>query len=45
MIELMRQITEVTEQNRTVATEVGGVSASLAQKSESLRAALTHFRT
>ncbi len=45
MIELMRQVTEVAEQNRTVASEVGGVSATLAQKSESLRAALTHFRT
>lgn len=45
MIGLMREITEVTEQNRTVASEVGEVSATLAQKAESLRSALTRFRT
>ena len=45
MIDLMRRITEAAEQNRTVASEVGGVSAALAEKSETLRAALTHFRT
>ena len=45
MIGLMREITEVTEQNRNVASEVGEVSATLAQKAESLRSALTHFRT
>jgi methyl-accepting chemotaxis protein len=45
MIELMQQITAMTEQNRTAAGEVGGVSATLAQKSEGLRAALSHFRT
>jgi methyl-accepting chemotaxis protein len=45
MMELMQKITELTEQNRNVAGEVGGVSATLAQKSEGLRASLSHFRT
>jgi len=45
MMELMQKITVLTEQNRHVAGEVGGVSATLAQKSEGLRASLSHFRT
>ena len=44
LIELMKQIIILTEQNSTVAGEVGGVSASLAEKSESLRGVLAKFK-
>ncbi|BCS55870.1 methyl-accepting chemotaxis protein [Geobacter sp. SVR] len=45
MIELMMQIMALTDQNRAVAGEVNGVSATLARKSDELRTALSHFRT
>jgi methyl-accepting chemotaxis protein len=44
LIELMTQIITLSEQNNTVASEVGGVAASLAEKSESLRGVLSKFR-
>ena len=44
LIELMNQICALSEQNRSVSGEVGGVSASLAEKSESLREALMRFK-
>jgi methyl-accepting chemotaxis protein len=44
LIELMQQIIGLTEQNSTVANEVGGVAASLAEKSESLRGVLSKFK-
>jgi methyl-accepting chemotaxis protein len=44
LIELMKQIIILSEQNNTVASEVGGVAASLAEKSESLRGVLSKFR-
>jgi len=44
LIELMNQICAISEQNRTVSVEVGGVSASMAQKSENLREALMRFK-
>ncbi|MDD2898023.1 MAG: methyl-accepting chemotaxis protein [Desulfuromonadaceae bacterium] len=44
LIELMNQICSLSEQNRTVSVEVGGVSASMAQKSEGLREALGRFK-
>jgi methyl-accepting chemotaxis protein len=45
LIELMTQICSLSEQNRAVAVEVGGVSAGMARKSEDLRQALARFRT
>jgi methyl-accepting chemotaxis protein len=44
VIEIMNQIIALSEQNRVVALEVDGVSASLAEKSEGLRAALDRFK-
>jgi methyl-accepting chemotaxis protein len=44
LIELMQQIIRLTEQNSAVAVEVGGVAASLAEKSESLRGVLSKFK-
>ena len=44
LIELMNQIIALSEQNRTVSGEVGGVSTSLAQKSDSLRDVLARFK-
>jgi methyl-accepting chemotaxis protein len=44
LIELMQQIIILTEQNRSVASEVGGVAAILAEKSERLREVLAKFR-
>ncbi|MDD2898422.1 MAG: methyl-accepting chemotaxis protein [Desulfuromonadaceae bacterium] len=44
LIELMQQVIVLTEQNRSVASEVGGVSASLAEKSEGLRGVLAKFK-
>jgi methyl-accepting chemotaxis protein len=44
LIELMGQIIILSEQNSTVATEVSGVSSSLAEKSESLRGVLSKFK-
>ena len=44
LIELMQQIIILTEQNNSVAGEVGGVAASLAEKSENLRGVLAKFK-
>ncbi|MEI6209472.1 MAG: methyl-accepting chemotaxis protein [Desulfuromonadales bacterium] len=44
LIELMQQIIILTGQNRTVASEVGGVASCLAEKSEHLRVVLSKFR-
>jgi methyl-accepting chemotaxis protein len=44
MIELMNQIIILAGQNNSVANEVGGVSASLADKSEHLRGVLAKFK-
>ena len=44
LIELMNQIHVLSEQNRTVSSEVGEVSVSLAEKSENLREALARFK-
>ena len=44
LIELMNQICILSEQNRSVSVEVGGVSASLAEKSDNLREALERFK-
>jgi methyl-accepting chemotaxis protein len=44
MIELMNQIIILAGQNNSVANEVGGVSASLAEKSEHLRGVLAKFK-
>ena len=44
LIELMHQVIILSEQNNTVAGEVGGVSASLAEKSERLRGVLAKFK-
>lgn len=43
LIELMGQITALSEQNRTVATDVGSVSSALAVKSEELKSILDRF--
>jgi methyl-accepting chemotaxis protein len=40
----MQQIIILSEQNSTVAIEVGGVSNSLAEKSENLRGVLSKFK-
>ena len=44
LIELMQQIIRLTDQNSSVVVEVGGVAASLAEKSESLRGVLSKFK-
>jgi methyl-accepting chemotaxis protein len=44
LIEFMQQIIILSEQNSTVAIEVGGVSNSLAEKSENLRGVLSKFK-
>ncbi|MDD2366801.1 MAG: methyl-accepting chemotaxis protein [Desulfuromonadaceae bacterium] len=44
LIELMASIIILSEQNHSVANEVGAVSATLAEKSEKLRGALAKFR-
>ena len=44
LIELMQEIIILSEQNNSVAREVGGVSANLAEKSEGLRTVLSKFR-
>jgi len=44
LIELMQQIIILSEKNNSVAREVGGVSANLAEKSESLRSVLAKFK-
>jgi methyl-accepting chemotaxis protein len=44
LIEFMQQIIILSEQNSTVAIEVGGVSNSLADKSENLRGVLSKFK-
>jgi methyl-accepting chemotaxis protein len=44
LIEFMQQIIILSEQNNSVASEVGGVSASLAEKSENLRGVLSKFK-
>ena len=44
LIDLMNQIYSLSEQNRSVAIEVGEVSAGMAQKSEGLREALSRFK-
>ena len=44
LIELLQQIIAVSERNNSVAGEVGGVAASLAQKSENLRGVLSRFK-
>ena len=44
LIELMQQIIRLSEQNSAVVVEVGGVAASLAEKSESLRGVLSKFK-
>lgn len=41
----MGEICALSEQNRAVSGEVGGVSASLAHKSGDLREALARFKT
>jgi methyl-accepting chemotaxis protein len=44
LIEFMQQIIVLSEQNSSVACEVGGVSSSLAEKSDSLRGVLAKFK-
>lgn len=44
LIELMQQIIILSGQNNSVASEVGGVAASLAEKSEKLRGVLSKFK-
>ncbi|NVN89594.1 MAG: hypothetical protein HXX11_03230 [Desulfuromonadales bacterium] len=44
LIELMQQIIMLSEQNSSVASEVGDVSITLATKSESLREELSKFK-
>jgi methyl-accepting chemotaxis protein len=44
LVDLMQQITILSEQNSSVAGEVGGVSAQLAEKSERLRTVLSKFK-
>jgi methyl-accepting chemotaxis protein len=44
LIELMQQIIILSEQNSSVAAEVGDVSITLAKKSESLREELSKFK-
>ncbi|MEI7815762.1 MAG: methyl-accepting chemotaxis protein [Desulfuromonadales bacterium] len=44
LIELMHQIIVLSGQNSSVASEVGGVSAHLAEKSENLRGVLSKFK-
>lgn len=44
LIELMQQIIRLSEQNSAVVVEVGGVAATLAEKSESLRGVLSKFK-
>jgi len=44
LIELMHQIIHLTDQNSNVASEVGSVAASLAEKSENLRGVLLTFK-
>jgi methyl-accepting chemotaxis protein len=44
LIEMMQQIIILSEQNSSVASEVGGVAATLAEKSESLRGVLAKFK-
>jgi methyl-accepting chemotaxis protein len=40
----MQQIITLSEQNNSVAGEVGAVAANLAKKSESLRGVLSKFK-
>lgn len=44
LIELMQQIITLSEQNNSVAGDVGGVAATLAEKSENLRGVLAKFK-
>jgi len=44
LIELLQQIIVLSEQNNSVAGDVGGVAANLAQKSENLRGVLSRFK-
>ena len=44
LIELMQQIITLSEQNQSVAHEVGGVAGNLAEKSENLRGVLAKFK-
>jgi methyl-accepting chemotaxis protein len=44
LIDLMQQIIVLSNQNNSVASEVGGVAATLADKSEYLRGVLAKFR-
>ena len=44
LIELLQQIIDLSEQNNSVAGEVGGVAANLAEKSENLRGVLSRFK-
>jgi len=44
LIELLQHIIVLSEQNNSVAGEVGGVAANLAQKSENLRGVLSRFK-
>ena len=44
LIVLLQQIIVLSEQNNSVAGEVGGVAASLAEKSENLRSVLSRFK-
>jgi methyl-accepting chemotaxis protein len=44
LIDFMQQIIILSEQNSSAASEVGGVSSSLAEKSEQLRGVLAKFK-
>ena len=44
LIEFLQQIIVLSEQNNSVAGEVGGVAAGLAEKSEGLRVVLSKFK-
>jgi methyl-accepting chemotaxis protein len=44
LIELLQHIIVLSEQNNSVAGEVGGVAANLARKSENLRGVLSRFK-
>lgn len=44
LIEMMKEIILLSEQNNSIAGEVGGVAGSLAEKSENLRVVLSKFK-
>jgi methyl-accepting chemotaxis protein len=44
LIELMQKIIVLSDQNSTVASEVGGVAATMAEKSELVRGVLSKFK-